>query len=145
MVESRPSRPAIRNASLALITGGTAADRLEAARIIHVTSARQSGPWLVVRCIDGERSDLRAACRRCGDGTLFVDDVGNLSPREQRHLLAVVERPDGAVDGRDRPLVLAGADTPPLDAVAAHRFSRRLYHYLTAVHIDLEGGSAWSV
>lgn len=77
-----------------LVTGEMATGRRTLAQQLHAESGR-SGPFVVLagastsRRIDEE--DLIAALRAAAQGTLFLEEVGDLNPRGQALLVRVIE------------------------------------------------------
>jgi transcriptional regulator with PAS, ATPase and Fis domain len=141
-----------------LIEGESGAGKELVAREIHTRSARRYGPFVAVNCaalvetlveaelfgieeraatgVRGRRGKFELADR----GTLFLDEVADLSPTAQAKLLRVlqdmnVERVGGfgprTVDTR----VLAATNRSLHDMVAAGRFRADLYYRLTGVEV----------
>jgi len=92
-----------------LITGETGSGKSLVARIVHQTGPRRSGPFIPVNCASfpddlfgselfGSKRgaftgsvDRRGLFEAADGGSLFLDEVGELSPRGQASLLRVVE------------------------------------------------------
>jgi len=141
-----------------LIEGESGAGKELVAREIHARSARRYGPFVAVNCaalvetlveaelfgieeraatgVRGRRGKFELADR----GTLFLDEVADLSPTAQAKLLRVlqdmsVERVGGfgprTVDTR----VLAATNRSLHEMVAAGRFRADLYYRLTGVDV----------
>ncbi len=143
-----------------LIEGESGAGKELVAREIHALSARHRGPFVAVNCaalvetlleaelfgieertatgVRGRRGKFELADR----GTLFLDEVGDLSPTAQAKLLRVlqdmtVERVGGhatqVVDTR----ILAATNRRLGEMVAAGRFRADLFYRLAGVEIDV--------
>jgi transcriptional regulator with PAS, ATPase and Fis domain len=143
-----------------LIEGESGAGKELVAREIHALSARQRGPFVAVNCaalvetlleaelfgieertatgVRGRRGKFELADR----GTLFLDEVGDLSLTAQAKLLRVlqdmtVERVGGhatqVVDTR----ILAATNRRLAEMVAAGRFRADLFYRLSGVEIEV--------
>jgi DNA-binding NtrC family response regulator len=144
-----------------LITGETGVGKGLVARAIHAARFGEEAPWIDVNCaalpaslaeaelFGYERSAFTdakhakpALFEAASGGTIFLDEIGELSPELQAKLLKVVEsrtvRRLGAV--RERPIsaaILAASNVDLPAAVAAGRFRADLYHRLAAFTIDI--------
>jgi transcriptional regulator with PAS, ATPase and Fis domain len=143
-----------------LIEGESGAGKELVAREIHARSPRNRGPFVAVNCaalvetlveaelfgieertatgVRGRRGKFEQADR----GTLFLDEVGDLSPTAQAKLLRVlqdmtVERVGGyapqVVDTR----VIAATNRRLGDMVAEGRFRPDLFYRLSGVEIEV--------
>ena len=74
-----------------LITGEIGTGKERVARLIHRHSNRSTGPFVSVRGAAVTALDPGAA----GGGTLFIHEVGDLSPEAQTALLLYLEPEDG--------------------------------------------------
>jgi len=157
----RLARSAAASRANVLITGPSGTGKGELARAIHATSARAAGPFVTVHCsafaetlleselFGHERGSFTGAVRRrigrfeqAHGGTVFLDEVGDVSPAIQVKLLNVVqERRFERVGGNE----LVSADFRLIAAtnrnlksdVAAQRFREDLFYRLNVLHIDL--------
>lgn len=86
-----------------IISGEIGLGKAVLARLIHTASRRQ-GPFVTLNCVtlDSERAcgdgsgalttaDWSAAMARVGNGTMFLDEIGELSAQAQSRLLQVLE------------------------------------------------------
>jgi len=139
------------NASI-LFTGGAHA-RSQAHRI-HSLSGWRWGPFLTVDCgapqpmleqqlfdvlcRDNPRPDVEPGARLLQAGTIFLQDVGNLSPAMQVRLadaLSHAATNRGASGSRWR--VMASTQEPLLPRVLDGTFDDRLHYRLNAIHFVL--------
>jgi DNA-binding NtrC family response regulator len=107
-----------------LLTGEAGTEKEAAARALHRLSRRGSEPFLIVPAGSGIPADGGSG------GTLFLPDIERTSPRDQRDLIAELERPRG------RRLVLS-TDQDPREALEAGRLLPELSQTLSghAVHL----------
>jgi DNA-binding NtrC family response regulator len=144
-----------------LITGETGTGKELAARALHEEGPRRRLPWIAVNCaalseslleselFGHERGAFTGAARdhaglfeQAGAGTIFLDEVGDMSPRLQASLLRVLEhREIRRVGGTsDRPLScrVVAATHADLNKLAAQgRFREDLAFRLRALEIRM--------
>jgi two-component system response regulator AtoC len=144
-----------------LVTGETGTGKELVAETLHQSSSRSSGPLIRVNCAALPETLLEselfghekgaftgAIARRAGrfeladGGTIFLDEIGELSPSTQRRLLRVLqfhqfERVGGSktldVDVR----VLAATNKDLEHEVAERTFREDLYYRLNVIRIDM--------
>jgi DNA-binding NtrC family response regulator len=147
--------------STVLIHGETGTGKELVAQAIHAASDRRQGPWVALNCaalqetlleselFGHERGAFTGADRRkkgrfelADKGTIFLDEVGDVSPAMQVKLLRVVqsgtfERVGGtetlSVDVR----LVAASNKRLEDEVKAGRFRPDLFYRLNVIRIDL--------
>lgn len=144
-----------------LITGETGVGKEVAARFVHAQSARSGAAFLAVNCgavphdlmesqfFGHERGAFTGATQahigffeEAGEGTLFLDEVGELDARLQAALLRVLQdgqfRPVGSRKDRQFRGRIVAATNADLDrARADRRFRDDLYFRLSVVTIAL--------
>ena len=144
-----------------LITGESGTGKELAARAIHECSPWRSEPFVIMDCgglagnlIESElfghirgaftgavqaRSGLLA---RAGAGTLFIDEVGELSLDLQVKLLRILQEREFRSLGDDRPRqfearVVAATNVDLEEAVARGNFRKDLYYRLNVYRVEL--------
>jgi two-component system response regulator HydG len=144
-----------------LITGESGTGKGELARAIHMLSPRKSKPWVAVHCaaltetlleselFGHEKGSFTGADRRragrfeqANEGTIFLDEIGEISASTQVKLLTVLqdrrfERVGGNepvnVDGR----IIAATNRDLAADVASGRFREDLFYRLNVIHAEM--------
>jgi two-component system response regulator HydG len=144
-----------------LITGETGTGKENIARLIHASSWRMDKPFIAFNCAElspqllegklfgymkgaftGAEKTHTGVFESANDGTLFLDEVAELSPVAQAGLLRVLQ------EGRFMPLggekevevnvrVLAATNQPLKAMMKAGKFREDLYYRLNAVILHL--------
>jgi DNA-binding NtrC family response regulator len=152
---------ASQSTSNVLILGESGSGKELAARTIHAASARRDLPFLAINCAalpdDLLESELfghergaftGAMTRRHGllelahEGTLFLDEVGEMSPAMQPKLLRALDRGEIRRLGGDRTLhvdvrIIAATNKDLVRAAAGGGFRHDLYYRLGVVVIEV--------
>jgi transcriptional regulator with PAS, ATPase and Fis domain len=145
-----------------LITGETGAGKDLAAACVHALGARAAAPFVTIHCaaisdalleselfghtrgaFTGATRDRPGQLATAESGTVFLDDIGETSPRMQGMLLRFLETgevqrigdlyPRSALNVR----VLAATSRYLEALVAAGRFRQDLYYRLNVIHIHV--------
>ncbi|MBM4265296.1 MAG: AAA family ATPase [Deltaproteobacteria bacterium] len=144
-----------------LITGESGTGKELVARAIHRRSPRASGPFVVVNCgaipetlieselfghvrgaFTGAVADRPGLFRRAHRGTIFLDEIGELSPSLQVRLLRVLQdhkvMPVGGTTPIDVDVRVVTATNRVLgELVKDGRYREDLYYRLAVISIDL--------
>ncbi len=147
--------------SALLITGETGTGKDLAARILHHTGPRASGPLVEVNCaalprelmeaelfghdagaFTGAKGRHRGLIEQAGGGTLFLDELGELELDLQAKLLKVIEDHRVRRVGGERELeidvqVIAATNRKLEARVADGDFRADLYHRLAVFRLEL--------
>ena len=145
-----------------LITGESGAGKEIVARLIHERSGRGRGPLVTINCAgfpdslleselfghmkgsftDAHR-DKRGWLETANGGTIFMDEVGEMSLRMQALLLRFLETGEIQRVGSDRNLapvdvrVITATHRRLLDHINDKTFREDLYYRLNVVHIEV--------
>jgi len=149
------------SATTVLITGETGTGKELVAKAIHSNSSRSKGPLVMVNCaaipetlieselfghekgaFTGAFRQHRGRFEEAHNGTIFLDEVGELSPAAQAKLLRVLQEKQFQPLGSSRLVtanarVIAATHRRLEDCVAARQFRTDLYYRLTVFPIFL--------
>jgi transcriptional regulator with PAS, ATPase and Fis domain len=142
-----------------LITGDAGVGKDVVARLVHIRSRRR-GPFVRVSCasapdpllewqmfglaqgsFSGAQHDTRGYLEQAAGGTIFLDEVGEMSLRMQTLLLRFLESGEIQRVGGDTTRVvedvrvIASTSRNLFDLVAAQAFREDLYYRLNIIHI----------
>jgi transcriptional regulator with PAS, ATPase and Fis domain len=151
-----------RSDAKVIITGESGVGKEVAARLIHRYSARQMRPFCAINCggvpdslleselfghvrgsFTGAYRDKPGIIEQAHGGTVFMDEVGEMSPRMQTMLLRFLENGEIQRVGADRRTgavnvrVIAATNRVLLDRIAANQFREDLYYRLNVIHLVL--------
>jgi transcriptional regulator with PAS, ATPase and Fis domain len=143
-----------------LITGESGAGKEIVARLIHAASARSRSALVTVNCaalsetlletelfghvrgsFTGAYRDRLGAFEQAHKGTVFMDEVGETSPRMQGLLLRFLETGEiqrvgsDQVQNRVDVRVIAATNRVLVEAVANKTFREDLYYRLNVIHL----------
>jgi DNA-binding NtrC family response regulator len=153
---------AARSDAKVLITGESGVGKEIVARLIHERSARARGPLITINCAgfpdslleselfghgkgsftDAHR-DKRGWLEAANGGTIFMDEVGEMSLRMQALLLRFLESGEIQRVGSDRRLppldvrVITATHRKLMDRIADKTFREDLYYRLNVVHLEV--------
>jgi transcriptional regulator of acetoin/glycerol metabolism len=128
-----------------LLSGGDAASRKFLAQWIHRRSDRSSQPLVVVdgavfaELAAAAHGQYGAGASSLTGGTLFIEEIGEWTMRQQSDLVRFVERiaPLGTSDGQPPARLISATDHWLHDRVAAREFRLDLFYRLNAIHLVL--------
>jgi nitrogen regulation protein NR(I) len=144
-----------------LITGESGTGKELVARAIYHHSRRSEKPFLAINCaaipetlleselfghekgsFTGASAQRIGKFEQCNGGTVFLDEIGDMSPATQTKILRVLqsgtfERVGGNQVIRVDIRIVAATNIPLEQAVAARRFREDLFYRLNVVRIQL--------
>lgn len=147
--------------SRVLITGESGTGKELAARAIHENSARAKNPFITINCgafpetlleselfgylkgaFTGANENRRGLFQAAHGGTLFMDEIGNMTTTMQVKLYRVLQegkvRPIGSTDESDVDVRVIAATNKDLEKeIAEGRFREDLYYRLSVIPIHL--------
>jgi two-component system response regulator PilR (NtrC family) len=147
--------------SRVLITGESGTGKELVARAIHENSARSKGPFITINCgafpetlleselfgymrgsFTGANDNRRGLFQAADGGTLFMDEIGNMSLTMQVKLYRVLQegkvRPLGSTEEVDVDVrVIAATNKDFAKEIAEERFREDLYYRLSVIPIHL--------
>jgi len=151
---------AARSDAKVLISGESGVGKELVSRLVHSQSRRAAWPMVTVNCaaiaetlleselfghargsFTGAYRDRVGLLERAHRGTVFMDEVGETSPRMQSLLLRFLETGEIQPVGSDRiqtrvdVRVVAATNRVLIDRVAAGEFREDLYYRLNVIHL----------
>ena len=147
--------------SRVLITGESGTGKELVARAIHENSARSKMPFITINCgafpetlleselfgymkgaFTGANENRRGLFQAAHGGTLFMDEIGNMSVTMQVKLYRVLQegkvRPIGSTEESDVDVRVIAATNKDLEKeIAEERFREDLYYRLSVIPIHL--------
>jgi len=151
-----------RSDAKVLITGESGVGKEVLARVLHANSPRASGKLVAVNCagvaeslleselfghtkgsFTGAYRDRPGLLEQANHGTIFLDEVGEMSARMQALLLRFLENGEiqqvGSVLPRQRldVRIISATNRSLLDQVKAGAFRSDLYYRLNVVHLKI--------
>jgi nitrogen regulation protein NR(I) len=145
----------------ALITGESGTGKELVARAIYQHSRRGEKPFLTINCaalpenlleselfghekgaFTGATTQRIGKFQQCGGGTIFLDEIGDMSPATQTKILRVLqsgtfERVGGNQSIKADVRIIAATNKPLEQAVVAKEFREDLFYRLNVVRIHL--------
>jgi transcriptional regulator with PAS, ATPase and Fis domain len=153
---------AARSHAKVLITGESGVGKEVVARLIHARSARSARPFIVINCagvpdtlleseffghtrgsFTGAYRDHSGLLQQAEGGTVFLDEVGEMSPRLQATLLRFLETSEiqrvGAAGGNVRVdvRIIAATNRVLTARIADGAFREDLYYRLNVVNLEI--------
>jgi len=144
-----------------LILGETGTGKELIARLIHEQSPRANKPFVVINCaalvetlletelfghekgaFTGAHEKRKGKFELAQEGTIFLDEIGEISPRLQAKLLRVLEEKQFYSVGGSKPInvdvrIIAATNRPIEEAVRQKNFRDDLYYRLATVTIKM--------
>jgi two-component system nitrogen regulation response regulator GlnG len=145
----------------ALITGESGTGKELVARAIYHHSNRSQEPFLAVNCaaipeqlleselfghekgsFTGATNQRVGKFEQCNKGTIFLDEIGDMTPATQTKILRVLQSGTFERVGGNQPIqvdvrVIAATNKPLEAAVAAKQFREDLFYRLNVVRIPI--------
>jgi transcriptional regulator with PAS, ATPase and Fis domain len=153
---------AARSDAKVLLTGESGVGKEVIARLIHQRSRRGRTPLVTINCaaipdsllesalfghvrgsFTGALQDRQGLLEMAHNGTIFLDEVGEMSLRMQALLLRVLENGELQRVGADRVQarvdvrVIAATNRRLVDRIASNEFREDLYYRLNVIHITI--------
>jgi transcriptional regulator with PAS, ATPase and Fis domain len=153
---------AARTDAKVLITGESGVGKEVVAQLIHHRSARHRLPLVTINCagipdtllaselfghVRGSFTDAfrdkRGWLEEADGGTVFLDEIGEMSAQMQSLLLRFLENGEIQRVGSDRQTtrvdvrVITATNQPLLDRVAAQEFREDLFYRLNVIHVEI--------
>jgi DNA-binding NtrC family response regulator len=153
---------AARSGAKVLITGESGVGKEVVARLIHDRGARRSAPLVTINCagipdslleselfghVKGSFTDAHRDksgwLERAHGGTVFMDEIGEMSLRMQALLLRFLETGEIQRVGSDRQVppvdvrVIAATHRRLIQLVADKAFREDLYYRLNVIHVEV--------
>jgi len=147
--------------STILLLGESGTGKELVARALHYNSRRQFAPFVPVNCsalpenlleselfghrrgsFTGAISDKKGLFEEADGGTVFLDEVGSMSPTLQSRLLRVLQEREVRRVGETTPIyvnvrVVAASNEPLEERIKEGRFREDLYYRLNVIAIPL--------
>ena len=144
-----------------LVTGESGTGKELVARAIYHHSHRSTQPFLAVNCaaipeqlleselFGHERGAFTGATlqrigkfEQCHGGTIFLDEIGDMTPATQTKILRVLQSGTFERVGGNQPIkadvrIIAATNKPLEEAVAARQFREDLFYRLNVVRIQM--------
>jgi two-component system nitrogen regulation response regulator GlnG len=145
----------------ALITGESGTGKELVARAIYHHSDRSQKPFLAINCaaipeqlleselfghekgaFTGATAQRIGRFEQCHQGTIFLDEIGDMTPATQTKILRVLQSGTFERVGGNQPIqvdvrVIAATNKPLEQAVAARQFREDLFYRLNVVRLQL--------
>lgn len=149
-----------------LIRGESGTGKEQLARYVHEQSARAGQPYLVLNCaaltdsllesrlfghkkgaFTGADRDVKGLFEQADGGTIFLDEIGDISPAVQMALLRVLQekeiQPLGGSPRKVNVRVVAATNATLEDCCRQGRFRWDLYYRLAVAELELPTLRTW--
>jgi DNA-binding NtrC family response regulator len=142
-----------------LLTGETGTGKSMIAQAVHETSGRNKGPFVKVDCSNlpdslieselfgfekgaftGAHAQYKGKFEQADGGTIFLDEISNITPNVQAKLLTVLHDLTIIRIGGQKPVpldirIISASNRDLEDMVAQGKFRSDLYYRLNALHL----------
>jgi two-component system nitrogen regulation response regulator GlnG len=149
------------SSATALITGESGTGKELVARAVYHHSKRSDQPFLAINCaaipenlleselfghekgaFTGASAQRIGKFEQCNHGTIFLDEIGDMTLSTQAKILRVLQSGSFERVGGNQPIkvdvrVIAATHRPMEQAVAAHEFREDLFYRLNVVRIHI--------
>ncbi len=149
--------------STVLILGESGTGKELVARALHFNSNRQFGPFVPINCsalpenlleselfghrkgsFTGAINDKKGLFQEADGGTIFLDEIGSMSPTLQSRMLRVLQEKEVRRVGDNIPTyvnvrVIAATHEPLEERIKQDKFREDLYYRLNVISINLPG------
>ncbi|MCK0148712.1 sigma-54 dependent transcriptional regulator [Marivita sp. S6314] len=122
-------RVAAKSGTDVLVTGEPGTGISKVAEVIHLSSSRTNGPFVKRASAQMSRDVLAELWASCRDGTLFLDDIGQLPTDSQMALLDLVDQ--------DHTRLIAGSTTALQDVAEQGSFNTDLFYRLSVMQVRI--------
>jgi len=150
-----------RTDSTVMICGESGSGKELVARAIHETSGRAAGPFIAVDCgslsqtlleselfghvrgaFTGAVEEKLGLLEAANGGTVFMDEIGEMTPSVQQKLLRTIQeravRPVGGTEVRDVDVRILSATNRDLEKMVEEgAFRRELFYRMNVVRVDV--------
>jgi two-component system, NtrC family, response regulator AtoC len=144
-----------------LITGESGTGKELVAQVLHRSSTRRDGPFVAVNCaalpetlleselfghekgsFTGAMAQRKGRFEQAAKGTIFLDEIGEISPATQKKLLRVLQERTFERVGGNAPIaanvrILAATNRDLLEEARSGSFREDLYYRLNVVNIHM--------
>src|SRR5712672_1813498 len=145
----------------ALVTGESGTGKELVARAIYHHSDRSQQPFLAINCaaipeqlleselfghergaFTGANAQRIGKFEQCNHGTIFLDEIGDMTPATQTRILRVLQSGTFERVGGNQPIkvdvrVIAATNRPLEQAVASRQFREDLFYRLNVVRVQI--------
>ncbi|MQY41181.1 response regulator [Epibacterium sp. SM1969] len=113
-----------------LVTGAPGGGLSKVAEVIHIMSTAAQGPFVKQAAHRVTADDFPALCKRAAGGSLYLDEIKELSPEAQYAVLELLENPH---DVR----ILAGTTVDLIEQVNSQNFNADLFYRLDVMRVRI--------
>ncbi|KMJ55018.1 hypothetical protein AB685_29475 [Bacillus sp. LL01] len=158
----RLSKKAARTNATVLITGESGTGKEVFAKAIHLASKKANGPFIAINCAaipehlleaelfgyeegaftGAKRGGSKGKFERAHNGTIFLDEIGDMPKHMQTKILRVLEEREVVKVGGNRSIpisvrIIAATNQDLLEQVKNGEFREDLYYRLNVIHLPV--------